>query len=163
MSATEKDKGSEHLLLATFFLQNAIFGIDAKLVQEIVKVGDITPVHHAPPLVLGIRNLRGRIVTVIDMAIRLELGCVEQGNDSRLLIMEYNDEPIGFLVDQVRETIQVSLNEVLPPPPSLYHIQHRFLQGVCKDAGHLVGILDPELLLQIEEEDTKTFAERKKA
>ncbi len=142
---------ADGLLLASFLLGEAAFGIDAQLVQEVVKIGDITPVHHAPHHVVGIRNLRGRIVTVIDLATRLELGNAKITPDSRILIMEWKSEPIGFLVDSVAETITTRLEDIAPPPPNLGGVQSRNLRGVCRGGHRLVGVLDPEALMSIDE------------
>jgi purine-binding chemotaxis protein CheW len=70
---TESKTTENALLVMCFNLGGAVFGIDARQIQEVAKVGDITCVHHAPADVIGIRNLRGRIVTVIDLRTRLEL------------------------------------------------------------------------------------------
>ena len=67
-------KAEAELLVATFLLGEAIFAIDTALIQEVVMTGDLTPVRHAPGYVAGIRNLRGRIITVIDLRVRLGLG-----------------------------------------------------------------------------------------
>ena len=69
--------------------------IDATLIQEVVMVGELTPVRHAPDYVAGIRNLRGRIITVIDLCVRLGLGSVEIGPESRILIADWKGEPVG--------------------------------------------------------------------
>src|SRR3954447_8460328 len=80
-------EAEEDLLTATFHLGDGegVFGIDATLIQEVVMVGELTPVRHAPEYVAGIRNLRGRIITVIDLCVRLDLGNVEVGPESRIL------------------------------------------------------------------------------
>ena len=62
----------EDLLIATFLLgEECVFGIDASMIQEVIMVGELRPVRHAPAYVAGIRNLRGRIITVIDLSVRL--------------------------------------------------------------------------------------------
>ena len=68
-------------------------------------VGELTPVRHAPDYVAGIRNLRGRIITVIDLCVRLGLGAVEIGPESRILIADWKGEPVGLLVDRVADAI----------------------------------------------------------
>ena len=144
------------MLLVTFKLENAHFGIDAHLVQEVVKVGELTTVHHAPSFVVGIRNLRGRIVTVVDLASRLGLGCVTRNQENRLLIMEWHNEPVGFLVDSVAEAVSLHNDEVSPPPSNIPEEQRRNLRGVYKDGPRLVGILDHEALFTGDEEKANT-------
>jgi purine-binding chemotaxis protein CheW len=140
----------DSLLLATFRLGEAAFGIDAQLVQEVVLVGDITRVHRAPSHVIGIRNLRGRIVTVADLAVLLELGGVKAGPDNRLLIMEWQNEPIGFLVDAVTEAVVTRAAEITAPPANLPEVQRRNLRGIYQDGEWLVGVLEPEALFRSE-------------
>ena len=139
------------LLVATFLLGNAAFGIGAAQVQEVVRLGEITPVHHAPPYVVGIRNLRGRIVTVIDLRARLNLGTMVNGAESRILIVDWQGEPIGLLVDSVADTISVSPADLGPPPPNVNGIQSRNLRGVCRSGERLVALLDPIPVLQVED------------
>src|SRR5215831_15099468 len=91
----------ETLLVSVFQLGNAMFGIPAAQIQEVVQMGSITPVHHAPSCIVGIRNLRGRIVTVIDLGTRLDLGEAERGPESRILIVDSEGELVGLLVDRV--------------------------------------------------------------
>jgi purine-binding chemotaxis protein CheW len=141
---------SGDLLLVTFLLGNASFGIDAQLVQEVVNVGDITHVHHAPAHVVGIRNLRGRIVTVVDMAVLLELGYITMGTESKLLIMEWQNEPVGFLVDVVTEAITAAAGTITAPPANLHARQRRNLRGVYQDGEHLIGVLNPDALFHQE-------------
>jgi len=139
------------LLVATFLLGNAAFGIGAAQVQEVVRMGEITPVHHAPPYVVGIRNLRGRIVTVIDLRARLNLGVAEAGGDSRILIVDWQGEPIGLLVDSIADTISVNVADITPPPPNVHGIQSRNLRGVCRSSERLVALLDPSPVLHVED------------
>lgn len=135
-------------LVATFLLGEAVFGIGAEQVQEVVRPGNITPVHHAPPFVVGIRNLRGRIVTVIDLAVRLELGSVELGAASRVLIVDWQGEPVGLLVDQVSDTVAVEPELVGVPPANVNGVQSRHLKGVYRGAERLVALLDLAVVLQ---------------
>lgn len=141
-------KTSEDLLVATFLLGQAAFGVDTADIQEVVRIGDITPVRHAPKYVVGIRNLRGRIVTVIDLRTRLELGRVGPTEESRILIVEAQGEPIGMLVDQVADTLTVPVAEITPPPPNVHGVQSRNLRGVCRGGGRLVALLDLNPVLE---------------
>ena len=151
MTDQEREKADDAQLVATFMLGNAAFGIGAAQVQEVVKVGDITHVHHAPPYVIGIRNLRGRIVTVIDLRVRLHLGTTDKGADTRILIVDWQGEPMGLMVDSVADTISVSPADITPPPPNVHGIQSRNLRGVCRSGERLVALLDPDPVLQVDD------------
>jgi purine-binding chemotaxis protein CheW len=140
-------------LVITFLLGESVFGIDASEVQEVVKVDQITPVHHAPTYVVGIRNLRGRIVTVIDLGARMELNALEITPQSRILIVDCSDESIGLLVDCVNDTINTDTNNVTPPPPSLRGVRSRYLRGVYRGGGRLVSLIDQASILGVDSPD----------
>jgi purine-binding chemotaxis protein CheW len=135
---------AEDLLIATFQLggDDGVFGIDATLIQEVVMVGEITPVRHAPDYVAGIRNLRGKIITVIDLCVRLGLGYVEIGPESRILIADWKGEPVGLLVDRVEDAIAVEPGGVESAPPNLHGIQMQKLLGVFRSGERLGAYLD---------------------
>ena len=151
MTDQEHEKTDDTTLVATFLLADAAFGIGAAQVQEVVRLGEITPVHHAPPYVVGIRNLRGRIVTVIDLRVRLNLGAMVAGADSRILIVDWQGEPIGLLVDSIADTLSVNLSDIAPPPPNVHGTQSRNLRGVYRSGERLVALLDPSPVLQVDD------------
>ncbi len=136
-------KTEEDLLVATFRLGGGTFGIDTALIQEVVMTGDLTPVRHAPGYVAGIRNLRGRIITVIDLRVRLDLGCVECDPENRILIVDWKSEPVGVLVDRVADTIPVGTDALQAVPPNLHGVQMRNLLGVFRSGERLVALLNP--------------------
>ncbi len=140
------EEKTDGLLLTGFSLGDASFGVDAQLVQEVVKVGEVTRVHGAPSGVVGIRNLRGRIVTVVDMAEHLGLGDVEIGSESRLLIMERQNESFGFLVDTVTDAISLDEGLIGAPPANMDPVLRGRLRGVWREGDRLTTILDPEAL-----------------
>lgn len=150
---------SQEILAATFMLGPATFGVDTSQIQEVVRVGNITPVHHAPADIVGIRNLRGRIVTVIDLRIRLDLGRVPAGPENRIFIVEGQGEPIGLLVDQVADTIDVSAGDLHPAPPNVNGVQSRHLRGVCRHGARLVALLDLTAILQLAAEPSPVRAD----
>lgn len=140
------------LLVTGFTVADASFGIDARLVLEVVKVGEVTPVHGAPQGVVGIRNLRGRIVTVVDMAEHLRLGYVENGPETRLLIMERQGEPFGFLVDAVTDAIALDTERIGAPPAGMDPGLRSRLTGVWRDGAILTAIIDAEALFKWNDE-----------
>lgn len=142
------ETAADGLLVACFKLGGAAFGIEAGLVQEVVKVGDITPVHGAPPDVIGIRNLRGHVVTVVDTATHLRLGSVKSGPDTRLLIMERNGEFYGFLVDAVTDAVPMEEDRIAPPPSSMDPALRSRLRGIWREGGQLTALLDPQELFR---------------
>jgi purine-binding chemotaxis protein CheW len=121
--------------------------MDTAQVQEVVRVGGITPVHHAPGFVLGVMNLRGRIVTVIDLGVRLQLDRTEIGEDSRIFIVDWQGEQVGLLVDHVADAIPVDRTDLKPAPENVRSIQGRQFKGIFQVDGQLVALLDMEAVL----------------
>jgi purine-binding chemotaxis protein CheW len=154
----EREQFDDAFLVATFLLGNAAFGISAAHVQEVVRVGDITPVHHAPASVVGIRNLRGRIVTVTDLCSRLELGIVSISPQNRILIVDWQGEPVGLLVDSIADTISVNQADIVPSPPNVNRCQAKYVLGVCRSGERLVALLDPSAVLQPEDQSNSMAA-----
>jgi len=150
MSAETTRIDGEGMLIATFIMGDASFGIDARQVQEVVRVGDITAVRHAPGRVVGIRNLRGKIVTVIDLQTQLELGCASAKADNRILIVDWQGEPVGLLVDSVADTISAEAKDLQPSPPNLHGVQARDMKGVLRSGERLVALLDLGAILQVD-------------
>lgn len=153
-----QDDGDE-LLIATFALADGSFGLDTALIQEVVKAGELTPVHDAPAYVAGIRNLRGRIVTVIDLRIRLGFAPMETSPSNRILIADWKGEPVGLLVDSVSETVAVRRSDLQPPPAHMGDVQVRNLQGMFRSGQRLPALLDPRAVLDPEEGVTTSNSE----
>jgi len=150
MSEHSTSMDEQQMLVSTFFLGDAAFGLDTEQVQEVVRVGDITQVHHAPRFVLGVMNLRGRIATVIDLGIKLELDETTIGADSRIFIVECQGEQIGLLVDRVADAIAVGRSDLKPAPENVRGVQGRQFKGVFQTAGRMVAMLDLAAVLDIE-------------
>lgn len=147
MAERDASVDEQQMLVSTFYLGEAAFGMDTAQVQEVVRVGDITPVHHAPGFVLGVMNLRGRIVTVIDLGVRLELDRTEIGEDSRIFIVDWQGEQIGLLVDHVADAIPVDRTDLKPAPENVRSIQGKQFKGIFQVDGQLVALLDMAAVL----------------
>lgn len=146
-TAISKLAAEEDLLIATFQLGDCVFGLDATLIQEVVMVGELTPVRDAPDYVAGIRNLRGRIITVIDLRVRLGLGFVEVDRESRILIADWKGESVGLLVDRVADAISMDARNLEGAPPNLHGVQMQKLRGVFRSGGRVAALLDLNAVL----------------
>jgi purine-binding chemotaxis protein CheW len=151
---SEVQNEAQTLLVTGFTINQSLFGVDAKIVQEVVKVGELTQIHHAPPGVVGIRNLRGKIVTVIDLAVHLGLGSVAESDDRRLLIMEEAGEVYGFLVESVTEAYPIETAHLDSPPPSMHPELQKQLLGVWHHDGKVMAVIKGSGLFQFEEIET---------
>jgi purine-binding chemotaxis protein CheW len=147
MSAMTKSDDDKQILISTFFLGETLMGIDTACVQEVIRVIEMTKVYHAPNHILGIINLRGRIVTIIDLAKKLDLFKSQIMADSRIIIVQWNEEYVGLLVDSIHDAVYADRNKFIPPPPNIKERQGRFLEGVYNADDHLMAIVDVDKVL----------------
>jgi purine-binding chemotaxis protein CheW len=149
MEKTEGNKmASRSVEMATFYVGEALCGMDILNVQEINKLMDMTTVPQAPDYVMGILNLRGQIVTIIDLEKKLNLGKTELSEMSRNIIVNAKDEYIGLLVTRISDVVEAQWDKVEPPPANIGGLQGKFFKGVFKTKERLIGILDVEKVLE---------------
>lgn len=137
---------------ATFRVNQELYGIDVMQVKEVLRYVEITPVPGADFSVLGIINVRGNVVTVIDTRRLFHMADVPYDDDTRIIIVELNDkEVIGLVVDSVDEVINLPANRVdRAPNLSGDESTKRFVQGVCYHNNILIILLDlGKMLLSI--------------
>lgn len=147
MSQTTTSSAGQAILLATFFLRDTLCALDATGVQEVIRVGAVTRVRHSPEEVLGIVNLRGRIVTILDLGLRIGYPGAVVSGDSRIFIMEDRGEFIGLLVDRVDEVVEVERDDWQPTPANVSAEQARFFRGVCRVSSRVITLLDAGQIL----------------
>mgnify|MGYP006272865921 CR=1 FL=1 len=135
----------------TFRLADETYAINVMQVQEVLRVSEIAPVPGAPHYVLGIINLRGNVVTVIDARRRMGLPDKEPDDASRVVIIEVNGQVIGILVDSVAEVIELAAKEVDPAPNVGNDESSKYIQGVASREGELTIVVDLNKLLTDEE------------
>jgi purine-binding chemotaxis protein CheW len=153
---------------ATFRLNNQLFGVNVLLVREINQQMDFTPVQHAPDHIRGLINLRGNIITIMDLGVRLGLGLRKIGPASHNIILKTNEEltriqtdgdtdiqetavdTAGLLVDAVGDVVAVEEQEIEPPPAGIGQVNGQFLTGVVKLRDDLLVLLDVPATLAVD-------------
>ena len=135
----------------TFNLDQEMYGINVMNVQEVLPCAEIAPVPGAPPFVLGIINLRGNVVTVIDTRMRFGLPTMEDMGKSRVVVIEANDQVAGILVDSVSEVIGVKGAEIDTAPSVGNDDSSRYIYGVVSRENVLLILVDVHKLLTKEE------------
>lgn len=126
----------------TFYLDKERYGVNVMQVQEVLRVTEITPVPGAPDYVLGIINLRGNVVTVIDTRQRFHLPPREVDDATRIVIMETANQVVGILVDSVAEVVELHASEIGAAPNVGNEESVRFIQGVSSLDGELLILID---------------------
>jgi purine-binding chemotaxis protein CheW len=138
---------SKVVKLCTFYIAGHKFGIDILKVQEINKNRIITTVPGAQEFIIGIMNLRGQIVTVIDLGKKIGLSFPAKEKESNTIIVNSHDEYIGLLVGKMGDVIPVKAEKVAPPPVNIKGVLRSFIEGVLETDTDMIGILDVEKLL----------------
>lgn len=150
-SVNAVDNNDEILQWVTFRLENETYGINVMQVQEVLRYTEIAPVPGAPSYVLGIINLRGNVVTVIDTSNRFGLNGLEVTDDSRIVIIEAEKQVIGILVDSVAEVVYLRRSEIDSTPNIGTEESAKFIQGVSNRNDQLLILVDLDKLLSEEE------------
>lgn len=135
----------------TFRLGDEMYGINVMQVQEVLRLTEIAPVPGAPGYVIGIINLRGNVVTVIDLRNRFGLSSKEPDDASRIVIIEAEDQVIGILVDSVAEVVELRSSDIETAPNVGNDESSRYIQGVSSRGNHLLILLDLNKLFSDEE------------
>jgi len=146
-------KGSEDPILqwVTFKLDNETYGINVMRVQEVLRYTEIAPVPGAPSYVLGIINLRGNVVTVIDTRQRFGLMNAEISDNTRIVIIEADKQVVGIMVDSVAEVVYLRQSEIETAPNVGNEESAKFIQGVCNKNNELLILVELDKMMSEEE------------
>lgn len=148
-SPHDDENHNEHLIqLVTFRLGEEEFGVDILAVHEIIRLVQITVVPNAPHFMEGVINLRGKVLPVIGLRKRFGMQFQELDAQSRIIVMEINQNIVGFLVDAVSEVLRIPESTVVEPPAVVSGIGSEYIRGVGKLAERLLILLDLEALLK---------------
>jgi len=138
------------VLAITFLVSGSLFGMETSVVQEVVRLTTVTPIHHAAPCVVGVMNLRGHISTVIDLSSRLGLGQVALKGEKRIIIVEWMGERIGLVVDEMQDVLSVDRESIGPAPENIRSAQSHRMTGVFRSGDRIVAMLDLDKVLTLE-------------
>jgi purine-binding chemotaxis protein CheW len=135
---------SEPRQLCTFLVDNRLFGVDVTLVQEVIRFQEMTRVPLAPPVIRGLINLRGQIVTALDM--RARLGLPARNDDARPmnLVVRTDEGAVSLLVDEIGDVVEVDESCQERVPETLTGGARGLISGVCKLKDRLLLVLDTE-------------------
>lgn len=133
--------------LITFYVGEMLVGLDITAVKEINRNLDVSTVPHAHRNLRGVINLRGEVVTVLDLRGVLELPAGAIGRHSRNVIVRWRSEHVGLLVDRISDVVNVPVAEIEPPPANLQGIDGKYINGVFTMPDQLLVLLNlPEVL-----------------
>ena len=128
--------------LVTFRLDGALYGIEVSHVQEVLRTERVTPVPLAPAAVAGLINLRGQVVTAIELRDRLGRPTRPDDVDSVAVVVRLQGEAVGLLVDSIDDVVRVRPADFEPPPETLQGETRSLIRGAYKLEGELLLALD---------------------
>lgn len=154
MSAVMHQNNQQVFRWVTFRLADEIYGINVMQVQEVLRMTDVAPVPGAPHYVMGIINLRGNVVTVLDTRKLLDLATSDVTDSSRIMIIESGKVTVGLLVDSVAEVVNIALSDIDPPPSVGNDEGSRYIQGVYSSDQQILILIDLNKLINEENRES---------
>ena len=151
---------TENAQFCTFYLGDLFFGVKVEDVQEVFRYQEMTRVPLAPSVVRGLINLRGQIITAIDLRARLGMEELPEGQMPMNVVVRTNEGVVSLLVDEIADVLEVSEDHFERPPDTIDELTKELVHGVYKLENKLLLILDTEKTVSMgSETDTSSLAE----
>lgn len=135
----------------TFELKGEVYALPVSHMQEILRITTITRIPHAPFPVRGITNLRGKVLAVVDLRVRLGIAAVEPTEKSRILVVASQERSLGLLVDSALQVVKLLPSAIQPAPTDVLTERSDFLRGVYHLEEKLLILLDVDRVLLVQE------------
>lgn len=145
----------ELVQFVTFSIEEEEFGVNILNVQEIIRPMNITKVPRSPEFVVGVINLRGNVIPIVDLRSRFNLSTKDHDKYTRIIVVEINAMIVGFVVDAVSEVLRLPTSIIEPPPPVIAGLESDYISGVGKldDGNRLLVMLELNRLLSNKEQE----------
>ncbi|MGE5495812.1 MAG: chemotaxis protein CheW [Burkholderiales bacterium] len=137
----------------TFDLEEEVFGIEIRFVKEIIGMQPVTKLPDVPDYIKGIINLRGRIIPLIDMRLKLKKPAAEYTDRTCIIVVETAEVTVGLIVDNVSEVLSVGEDNIVPPPDARAGVKNSYISGIGKVGDEIKLLLDCESLFREDEVD----------
>lgn len=147
--STTQHSSVDERQFCTFQLDNMHFGVEVLRVQEVIRYQEMTRVPTAPPVISGLINLRGQIVTAIDLRARLNLPPLPPDRKPMNVVVRTADGVVSLLVDEIGDVVSVNAGDFERPPETMHGIGRELISGVYKLKGHLLLILDTDRTVEL--------------
>jgi purine-binding chemotaxis protein CheW len=132
----------------TFYLEDQFFGVEVERVQEVFRYQEMTQVPLSSSVVRGLINLRGQIITAIDLRRRLGMKDLPEGQNPMNVVVRTDDDVVSLLVDRIGDVLEVSPDDFEPPPDTISGITRELVLGIYKLKGQLLLIIDTEKTIE---------------
>lgn len=145
LTAVEKKVKLDKYL--TFVLGKESYGLEILMVREIIGMMEITRVPKMPDFVRGVVNLRGKVIPVIDLRIKFGMDALEDTEETCIIVVDFGDMLMGTVVDRVSEVLDISSDNIEPPPEFGVGVDTDFILGIGKAKGKVIILLDIKKVL----------------
>lgn len=135
----------------TFVLGKEVYAIEINYVTEIIGIQEISQVPELPPYIIGIINLRGKIIPVMDVRLRFKKPVIDYNDRTCIIVIDIEDISIGLIVDAVSEVIVIAEEDIVPPPELNNTSNNKYIKGIGKVGNEVKLILDCNKLLSAQE------------
>ncbi len=140
-------KENTYVELSIFEVAGVKCALDILNIQEIIKHLEISKVHNAPPFIRGVASLRGEIITVLDVRVKFGFEQIPLNEDMHIIVIKYDGENIGLLVDHIIDVHVVEKNSLEPLTSNINSVNRDFFSGIYKMENQLAAVLNPKELL----------------
>jgi len=149
---TDEETINEEMQLLIFSIANEQFACRTNQVKEITRMIEITKMPKSPLFIKGVINLRGKVIAVIDLARQLALPSSEEGEETRIIVVDLDDTTLGMLVDSASDVLRISAENIEPTPAIIENkIDTRYIQGIGRIGDRLFVLLDLNKVLSSDE------------
>jgi purine-binding chemotaxis protein CheW len=138
--------------LVSFILEDVEYGIDILSVHEIMRIPEITRLPNTPSFIVGVINLRGNIIPVVDVRLRFGMSHADVTELTRIIVIETNDKLVGLMVDNVYQVVRLPQNSIDPPSEMIEGVSEDYIMGIGRLKNRLIVILNLKKILFLEEE-----------
>jgi len=146
-----KEEEEEQLQLLTFQLGGEEYALNIMDIKEIIRPRETTEVPRTPDYIMGIFSLRGAIIPVFDVSLRLGLPKSERGPQNRIVVVKSQEHLFGLHVDSVIQVLDIPLSRIEPPPEILGGVEGEFLRGIGRIEDRLIILLNLDRILKLDE------------
>jgi purine-binding chemotaxis protein CheW len=146
-----KEKSNSSIQIVCFKIGKEEYGIDILKVQEILNLPKITSLPKATEFILGVIELRGKILPIIDLSKRFGIETTKDSKATRSIVVNIKSKEVGLAIDSVSHVVKVDSNEIEPPPAIVKGISGRYIVGIAKVGDDFVVILDIDQIFSASE------------
>ncbi|MCD7826798.1 MAG: chemotaxis protein CheW [Clostridiaceae bacterium] len=157
----ENEQPEQKQQYMTFRCCDEIYGLSLENVNEIIGLGQYTSIPETEDYIMGLINLRGKVIPIVDVRIRFGKEPLEYNDRTSVIVIQLQDEVVGLIVDGIEGVVNIARDEILPPPSvsNLTAQARKYVFGIGREGEEVKLLLDPYKLLHDPQEEQEQAAE----